>query len=75
VIRDPAVWRRVLREAISTLEAAGAANMGVMVSPLRGTDGNVEFLTWYRAGQIADGQVEARVDAVLGDVAAVEGRS
>ena len=53
VIRDPAIWRRTLEEAVGAMERAGAANMGVMVSPLRGTDGNVEFLAWFRPGSSA----------------------
>jgi 23S rRNA (cytidine1920-2'-O)/16S rRNA (cytidine1409-2'-O)-methyltransferase len=44
VIRDPAVWRRVLGEVEEAAAATGAAMMGCMVSPLRGADGNVEFL-------------------------------
>lgn len=46
VIREPAIWRRVLEEVITAFRAAGAAMMGVMPSPLRGADGNVEFLVW-----------------------------
>lgn len=44
VIRDPEVWRRVLRELISAIGEHGAAIMDAMVSPLPGADGNVEFL-------------------------------
>lgn len=44
VISDPAIWRRVLEEVIGALNARGAAIMDVMASPLRGADGNVEFL-------------------------------
>ena len=44
VVRDPDVWRRVLEAAVVAIEEAGAAIMGAMVSPLRGTDGNAEFL-------------------------------
>jgi 23S rRNA (cytidine1920-2'-O)/16S rRNA (cytidine1409-2'-O)-methyltransferase len=51
VIRDPLVWRGALEDAITAMENAGAANIGIMVSPLRGTDGNVEFLTRFRAGR------------------------
>ena len=47
VIRDEQVWRRVLTEVISAFQDAGAAMMGVMPSPLRGADGNVEFLAWF----------------------------
>ncbi|HET6964483.1 MAG TPA: TlyA family RNA methyltransferase [Acidimicrobiales bacterium] len=79
VIRDPEVWRRALEEAITAMEDAGAANMGVMVSPLRGADGNVEFLAWFRAGPAAvdsatadpSATLEARVAAVV-RVAAAE---
>jgi 23S rRNA (cytidine1920-2'-O)/16S rRNA (cytidine1409-2'-O)-methyltransferase len=49
VIRDPEVWRRVLNEVMSALDDAGAAMMGTMVSPLKGADGNVEFLAHFRA--------------------------
>lgn len=44
VIRDPQVWRRALRDVAGALSDHGAAIMGAMVSPLRGADGNVEFL-------------------------------
>jgi 23S rRNA (cytidine1920-2'-O)/16S rRNA (cytidine1409-2'-O)-methyltransferase len=55
VIRDPAVWRRVLNEVLIALQATGAAIMGAMVSPLTGADGNVEFLVHARAATAADG--------------------
>ena len=44
VITDPTIWRRTLRDVCATLDQRGAAIMGVMASPLRGADGNVEFL-------------------------------
>jgi 23S rRNA (cytidine1920-2'-O)/16S rRNA (cytidine1409-2'-O)-methyltransferase len=44
VIRDPAVWMLALEKVASAFEQAGAAIMGAMVSPLKGADGNVEFL-------------------------------
>jgi 23S rRNA (cytidine1920-2'-O)/16S rRNA (cytidine1409-2'-O)-methyltransferase len=50
VIRDPAVWRRTVTDAAAALRDAGAAIMGAMVSPLKGGDGNVEFLVHARVG-------------------------
>jgi 23S rRNA (cytidine1920-2'-O)/16S rRNA (cytidine1409-2'-O)-methyltransferase len=50
IIRDPEVWRTAVEGAIAALEAAGATMMGVMVSPLRGADGNAEFLAHFRRG-------------------------
>lgn len=44
VVRDPSVWRRVLEEVSVAAREAGATIMGIMVSPLTGASGNVEFL-------------------------------
>ena len=49
VITDPAVWRRVLEEVIAATSRHGGTIMGAMVSPLTGSDGNVEFLVHVRA--------------------------
>lgn len=67
VVRDPVVWRRVLGETCSALMAQGAAMMGVMVSPLKGADGNVEFLTHLRAhaGAGAIAPVDLLLDAAV----------
>ena len=68
VIRDPEVWKGSLETAITAMEAAGAANMGIMVSPLRGADGNVEFLAWFRpAGSVGPDreQVAGAVNAAV----------
>ena len=48
VIRDPDVWRRVLEDVVYAYRAHGAAIMGVMVSPITGAEGNVEFLVHAR---------------------------
>ncbi len=50
VIRDPAIWRRVLAEVATAWEVAGAPAQRAIVSPLRGADGNVEFLLHCVAG-------------------------
>ncbi len=71
VIRDPGIWGMAIRDVISAHDAAGATMMGVMVSPLRGADGNVEFLVHFRVGLVADDpaepsrEIEAAVAAAL----------
>ncbi len=73
VIRDPTVWKRVLEEAVVAIDGAGAAIMEAMVSPLRGADGNAEFL--LHARRRADGHpdparpldIDALVRAASGD--------
>jgi 23S rRNA (cytidine1920-2'-O)/16S rRNA (cytidine1409-2'-O)-methyltransferase len=47
VIRDPTLWSAAITDAGSAVEAAGATMMDVMASPLRGADGNVEFLALF----------------------------
>ena len=70
VVRDPEVWRRVLDETRSALHDHGAAMMDVMVSPLKGADGNVEFLVHLRAHAGAPGAVDdAALDAVVAEAA------
>jgi 23S rRNA (cytidine1920-2'-O)/16S rRNA (cytidine1409-2'-O)-methyltransferase len=44
VVRDPAVHREVLRAFAHAATASGFGPMGLLRSPLTGTDGNVEFL-------------------------------
>jgi len=69
VIRDPAVWRRVLEEVVCALQGHGAAIMGVMISPITGADGNVEFLVHARrAPAPAPGPVD--LGAVVDEAAA-----
>lgn len=44
VISDPEIWRRCVVGANDALSQAGTAIIDAMVSPLRGAEGNVEFL-------------------------------
>ena len=48
VIRDPAVREQARAAVRSAMEEAGAAMIEVMESPLRGAEGNVEFLAHLR---------------------------
>jgi len=72
VIRDPEIWRRTLTEAIDALNDAGASIMGAMVSPIRGAEGNVEFLVdgvvlspAVTTGSLTDGLTGRRSSAGL----------
>lgn len=53
VVTDPAVWLEVLSDVLSATSRLQATTMGVMKSPITGSDGNVEFLAWLRAHQPA----------------------
>jgi 23S rRNA (cytidine1920-2'-O)/16S rRNA (cytidine1409-2'-O)-methyltransferase len=74
VIRDAAVWRRVLFALRSDVEARGAAMMGLMISPITGAQGNVEFLALIEQSahasasrsRVDDEAIEAIVDQAQG---------
>lgn len=74
VIRDPSVWRRVLHDACGAIEGSGTAIMDAMVSPLRGAEGNAEFLV--HATRIdAESARNARMAASRLDVDALVARA
>lgn len=54
VVRDPTVHRRVLETVTADMAALGLGLRGLMVSPLRGPAGNVEFLGWWLLGAESD---------------------
>jgi 23S rRNA (cytidine1920-2'-O)/16S rRNA (cytidine1409-2'-O)-methyltransferase len=51
VIRDPAVHRDVLETVTGFMAEFGLQLQGLMVSPLVGPAGNVEFLGWWQFGE------------------------
>jgi 23S rRNA (cytidine1920-2'-O)/16S rRNA (cytidine1409-2'-O)-methyltransferase len=63
IVRDPDVHRAVLQEVRDGLRAAGLSVVDVMASPLRGADGNVEFLVRCdsRGSAISDDRLDAAV--------------
>lgn len=44
VITDPGLWEQAVQQVARSAEENGASVLGLAVSPLRGADGNVEFL-------------------------------
>lgn len=64
VVRDPAVWSRVLDEVAATAAELGWPVVDVTASPLPGPAGNVEFLVHARQhGDVA--ALPARLEAAL----------
>jgi 23S rRNA (cytidine1920-2'-O)/16S rRNA (cytidine1409-2'-O)-methyltransferase len=51
VVRDPNVWRRSIESVAAATRSAGAGPVGVIVSPVRGPAGNVEFLLHATVGR------------------------
>jgi 23S rRNA (cytidine1920-2'-O)/16S rRNA (cytidine1409-2'-O)-methyltransferase len=71
VVRDPAVWRRVLDEVTTAFAAAGVAPQGLMASPVVGPAGNLEFLLWARRDEEP---MPIDLDAVLCEAEEVRAR-
>jgi len=65
VVRDPTVHRAVLHEVRDGLRDAGLHVVDVMPSPLKGADGNVEFLVHCdaRGPALDDERLDAAVPA------------
>ena len=71
VITDPEVWRTVALDVAAAIEGLGATIMELMGSPLRGADGNVEFLIHASvdAGSAHDpARIERLVDLAISEV-------
>lgn len=65
VVRDPSVWRRVLEEVALAGDEVGAGVVDAAVSPIRGGNGNVEFLYRFVVGEPgADIDLDALVASV-----------
>lgn len=50
VVRDPAVHREVLETFIASLPGMGFSLAGLTFSPVRGPEGNIEYLAWLKIG-------------------------
>ena len=64
VVRDPEVHRRVLRETTAAAHRLGLGTRDLAPSPIKGPEGNREFLAWLAPGP-SSGEVDARIDAVV----------
>ncbi|CAA9220509.1 MAG: RNA binding methyltransferase FtsJ like [uncultured Acidimicrobiales bacterium] len=69
VIRDPQVWRRALEGVRTAIVDQGATMMDIMVSPLTGAEGNVEFLAHAVAHRDGPSLDDAALDAVVAEAA------
>jgi 23S rRNA (cytidine1920-2'-O)/16S rRNA (cytidine1409-2'-O)-methyltransferase len=69
VVRDPEVHRRVLLEVLSAAQEFHYTPRGLIMSPLKGPAGNIEFLAWLSAQQASTpGDVEDLITTALDGV-------
>ena len=65
IIKDPTVHRQVLEDILDWSQANGLGPAGVMRSPLKGAEGNTEFLVWLRPGQQPAFEAALAIQAAL----------
>jgi len=70
VVRDPDTHRRVLLEVLAAARADGYAPRGLIISPLKGPAGNIEFLAWLSRG--SEAEPEALDQLVAGALAGAD---
>jgi 23S rRNA (cytidine1920-2'-O)/16S rRNA (cytidine1409-2'-O)-methyltransferase len=61
VVRDPAVWSRVLQDVIAAGAGLGLGARALMASPLPGPAGNVEFVLQLGPGAVDGVDIDAAV--------------
>ena len=66
VVRDAKVHRRVLDETVALARSLALDVGGLVVSPVVGPAGNVEFLIWLRCGGEQGGEVEQMIRSAMG---------
>jgi 23S rRNA (cytidine1920-2'-O)/16S rRNA (cytidine1409-2'-O)-methyltransferase len=66
VVRDPSVHRAVLGEVVADLDGVGLGITAVIPSPIRGAEGNVEFLALASRGRATI--TAAALDAAVASV-------
>ena len=65
VVRDPAVHREVIEAAIGYAGASGFRLLGLDFSPIRGPEGNIEYLMYLEKGTPSDGDLSKQIAALV----------
>lgn len=68
VVRDPAVHREVIETIVSFALEAGFLIRGLDHSPVKGPEGNIEYLLWIQNGDGQEMQKETTFDEVISQV-------
>ncbi|MBW3621078.1 MAG: TlyA family RNA methyltransferase [Actinobacteria bacterium] len=74
VVREPAVWRRVLTEVVTAAADIGWTGVDLTASPLQGPAGNVEFLAHLTVDP-PPGDRAARIDRAVAEGEALRHRT
>ena len=67
IVKDTAVHRQVLADVLGWAAANGLPPAALIRSPIKGAEGNLEFLVWLRPGTESPLDHTAAIDSVLVD--------
>lgn len=70
VVRDPAVHQEVIFKVLQEARQMELSPVALTYSPVKGPEGNIEYLVWLKKGDAADGVPD---ESVLATVAAAHG--
>lgn len=59
VVKDPKIHVEVIENVLAALPELGFTPLGVTFSPIKGPEGNIEYLGWLKKGQWEPGAVDA----------------
>jgi 23S rRNA (cytidine1920-2'-O)/16S rRNA (cytidine1409-2'-O)-methyltransferase len=65
IVKDTAVHRQVLADLLAWAQANQLGPAGLIRSPIKGTEGNVEFLAWLRPGQAVIFDSASAIEAAM----------
>jgi 23S rRNA (cytidine1920-2'-O)/16S rRNA (cytidine1409-2'-O)-methyltransferase len=79
VVRDPEVHKQVVQSVIAFAQETGFNLIGLTHSPIKGGEGNIEFLAYFTCGvkknQVAPEQLDGLIRQVVAEAQAIEKNS
>ncbi len=75
VVRDPDVHKEVIRNVLQEAVALGFTPLGLNSSPIKGPEGNIEFLLFLQKGEGSCQVTEADIQAVVAEAHSLLGGS
>jgi len=67
VVKDPAVHRAVLQKIVLAAEGLGMAVLGIDYSPVKGPEGNIEYLLYFKKPALCIDGLTALIDRAVSE--------
>ena len=67
MVRDPEIHREVIRTVLAHSREIGLVPLGLTFSPIKGPEGNIEYLAHFAASGDRSAAVEETVDGIVAE--------